>query len=115
MSLSSRTPAKAMRVPGIRCIGFLMYSAKVAVAPCDAGGLVGIGVVEAREGAGGAAVETVERRTELDLRAGTGVVTGKAHPLEHALAGFRVLRQARSGGRDHNAAANRHFLITVSF
>ena len=30
MSFSSRTPAKAMRVPGIRCIGFLMYSANVA-------------------------------------------------------------------------------------
>ena len=30
MSFSSRMPAKAMRVPGIRCIGFLMYSAKVA-------------------------------------------------------------------------------------
>jgi hypothetical protein len=66
MSLSFFTPTKAIRVPGISCIGARMYfgndsSFQVMPETCWRG------VVEALEGTGLAAVDAVERRPELDF------------------------------------------------
>src|SRR5690349_24747409 len=46
--------------------------------PGDAGALHGVRIIEAVEGASLAAVDPVERRSELDLRLGPGVVAGRA-------------------------------------
>src|SRR5215213_11056282 len=48
------------------------------VLPGDAGALVGLGIIESGEGAGGAALEAIERRSELDLRAFAGVMAWQA-------------------------------------
>src|ERR1700694_2175731 len=60
--------------------------------PGDAGGLVGIRIVEAREGAGLAAVKRVERRSELDLGVRSHVVAGAAL-IERLLPRGGILRQ----------------------
>src|SRR4051812_392008 len=69
--------------------------------PRDAGALVGIGIVESREGAGSTAVQTIERRSELDLGTFSGIMTGQAPLLERSLAGGGVLRHAGSCRCDH--------------
>src|SRR5215203_1376467 len=71
------------------------------VLPGDAGTLVGLGIVESRIRARGTAIETVERRPKLDLRAFAGIMTGQAPLLERCLAGSHILGQARSRRGDY--------------
>src|SRR4029453_3830163 len=65
-----------------RAGGLLHRSADVplehALIPGDAGALHGVRIVVALERAGLAAFDPVERRSELDLRVGPGVVAGQA-------------------------------------
>jgi len=96
MSLSFLMPTNAMRVPGISCIGARIYLGKVSsfqVMPED---LLAGGVVETVEGAALAAIDAVERRTELDFGVRPDLVAGGAQSLEHLLAGSGVLPQCRS-------------------
>ena len=97
MSLSFLMPTKAMRVPGISCIGARMYLSKRLLVPDDPGRFVGLGVIESLEGAGLAAVDAVERGAEFDLGLGSDVVAGGAQTPEHLLARGRILRHRRSG------------------
>src|SRR6266850_39335 len=69
--------------------------------PGDAGILVGVGIVEARIARRGTAIETVERRPELDLGAFAGVVARQAPLPKRGLAPGRILRQ-RETARRHN-------------
>src|SRR5208282_6476133 len=80
--------------PGVLDVFF-----EVGLVPDDAGVLVGVGIAEVGHGAGHAAIETVEFRADLVLRAGTDAVTGQAL-LERVLALLHILRQScrcRSG------------------
>jgi hypothetical protein len=69
MSLSFLMPTNAMRVPGISCIGARIYLGKVS-RPTDTRRFIGWGVVEPVEGAALAAIDAVERWTELILASG---------------------------------------------
>src|SRR5215510_6464253 len=55
--------------------------------PGDAGILHRVRIVEARERASGAAVDSIEWRSKLDLRIGPGVVAGQA-PLAECRVGL---------------------------
>src|SRR5262249_24340920 len=58
--------------------------------PGDAGRFVGRGIIESLEGAGLAAVDAVERGSELDLGLRSDVVAGGAQTLEHLFASGRI-------------------------
>src|SRR5262249_21412904 len=67
------------------------------LAPRDAGRFIGWGVVETIEGAALAAIDAVERWTELDFGVRPDFMAGGAQSPEHLLAGSGVLPQCRSG------------------
>src|SRR5919201_1521373 len=83
--------------------------------PGDAGRFVGRGIIESLEGAGLAAVDAVERGSELDLGLRSDVVARGAQTLEHLLAGGRILRQRRPARthqrNDDNHACSHHLLL----
>jgi hypothetical protein len=117
MSLSFLMPTNAMRVPGISCIGARIYLGKV-LTPGDAGRFIGWRVVETVEGAALAAIDAVERWTELDFGVRPNLVAGGAQSLEHLLAGSGVLPQCRSGRSCKSYSSNhpcpQHFFSSLN-
>src|SRR5262249_25198989 len=66
------------------------------LAPRNAGRFIGWGVVETVEGAALAAIDAVERGTELYFGVWPDLVAGRAQSPEHLLTGSGVLRRSRS-------------------
>src|SRR5580704_3441150 len=78
---------------------------ELVVVPDDTGTLIGIGIIEARDAAGRAAVEAIERRPELDLGVLPDVVT-RAALVERLLACCNILRPYGAGRGDNNRSGN---------
>ena len=106
MSLSFLMPTNAMRVAGISLHRRADIFGESFLTPGDAGRFIGWRVVETVEGAALAAIDAVERWTELDFGVRPDLVAGVAQSLEHLLAGSGVLPQCRSG-RSCNPPAGR--------
>src|SRR5258705_2774162 len=84
------------------------------LAPGDAGTLHGIGIGVVRKRAGKAAVEAVERRSELDRRALARGMAREAPRLERRLAFGPILRQCGPRRPGHHNACynpNTHLLL----
>ena len=82
---------------------------ELRLVPGDVGVLHHVGIVEALEAAGFAAVEPVERRTKLDAGARACIVARRAEPLKHTHA---LIGALRPGGQDqprrHGPLRGRH-------
>src|SRR5262249_36865033 len=80
------------------------------LAPRDAGRFIGRGIVETVEGAALAAIDAVERGTELDFGVRPDLVAGGAQSPEHLLAGSGVLPHCRSGRSCKSHSSNHPYL-----